>query len=132
MIQHKMFGFIKKVFVIAMTFFSWNALKCVSMNNQECKIRPVVMNINSNETLFYPYNILVNKCSGSCNDVNNFCIKLYVPKGWLDVSVCNDKQRWNKDKCRSEYKELIDKERCDEGFIENPSKYECDKSCDVG
>ena len=81
MIQHKMFGFIKKVFVIAMTFFSWNALKCVSMNNQECKIRPVVMNINSNETLFYPYNILVNKCSGSCNDVNNFCIKLYVPKG---------------------------------------------------
>ena len=34
-----MFGFIKKTFVVAMTFFSCNALKCVSMNNQECKIR---------------------------------------------------------------------------------------------
>ena len=27
----------------------------------------------------------------------------------LDASVCNNKQRWNKDKCRCEYKELIDK-----------------------
>ena len=71
-----MFGFIKKVFVIATTFFSCSALKCVSMNNQECKIRPVVMNINRNETLFYPYSILVNKCSGSCNDINNFYTKL--------------------------------------------------------
>ena len=32
-------------------------------------------------------------------------------------SVCNNKQRWNKDRCRCEFKELIDKGRCDEGFI---------------
>ena len=31
------------------------------MNNEECKIKPVVININSNETFFYPYSILVNK-----------------------------------------------------------------------
>ena len=35
-----MFGFIKKVFVVVMSFFRCNALKCVSINNQECKIRP--------------------------------------------------------------------------------------------
>ena len=39
-----MFGFIKKVFFTAMTFFNCNvlklnSLKCVSMNNQKCKIR---------------------------------------------------------------------------------------------
>ena len=62
-----------------MTYFSCNVLKYVSLNNQECKIRPVVININSNETLFYPYNILVNKFSGSCNDINNFYAKLCVP-----------------------------------------------------
>ena len=49
--------------------FTWlsisNLLKCVSMNNQECKVRPVVMNINSDESLFYLYSILVNKCSGT-------------------------------------------------------------------
>ena len=47
-----MFGFIKKVFVISMTFFICNALDCVSMNNQERKIRPKVVNINSNNPFF--------------------------------------------------------------------------------
>ena len=52
----------------------------------------------------------------------------------LDASVCNNKQRWNNDKCRCECKELIDKRICDNGFIWNPSncECECDKSCDIG
>ena len=52
----------------------------------------------------------------------------------MDESVCNNKQRWNEDKCRCECKELIDKGVCDKGFIWNPSNWECecDKSCDVG
>ena len=52
----------------------------------------------------------------------------------LDTSVCNNKQRWNDDKCRYECKELIDKGVCDKGYIWNPSNCECesDKSCDVG
>ena len=51
----------------------------------------------------------------------------------LDAIVCNNKQRWNKDKCRCECKELIDKGICDKGFIWNPSNcdYKCDKSCDI-
>ena len=35
----------------------------------------------------------------------------------LDASVWNNKQRWNKDKCRYECKELIHKGTCDKGFI---------------
>ena len=52
----------------------------------------------------------------------------------VDASVCNNKQRWNDNKCRCECKELIDKGVCDKGFIWNPSncECECDKSCDVG
>ena len=38
-----------------MLFFSCNALKCVPMNNQECTIRPRIVNVNSNEPSFYPY-----------------------------------------------------------------------------
>ena len=49
------------------------------MNNQECKTRPVILNINTNETLFFRCSILVNKCSGSCNDTNNCYAKLCVP-----------------------------------------------------
>ena len=50
------------------------------------------------------------------------------------ANICNNKQRWNKDKCRCECKELIDKEVCDKGFIWNRSKWECERNeaCDVG
>ena len=52
----------------------------------------------------------------------------------LDANVCNNKQKWNGDKCRCECKELIDKGICGKGFNWNPSNCECeyDKSCDVG
>ena len=40
-----MFRFIKKVLFTARTFFSCNELKCVSMNNQECKVRSAIINI---------------------------------------------------------------------------------------
>ena len=46
-------------------------------------------------------------------------------------SVCNNKKRWNEDKCRCKCKELIDKVRCGKGFIWNPINCECDKLCDV-
>ena len=52
----------------------------------------------------------------------------------LNAIICNNKQRWNKNKCRCECKELIDKGICDKGFIWNPSncECECDKNCDIG
>ena len=65
-----------------MTFFnlsSVNSLECVSMNNQECKTRTKIININNNEPVFYPFSIKVNKCSGSCNNINDPYAKLCVP-----------------------------------------------------
>ena len=52
----------------------------------------------------------------------------------LDASVCNNKQRWNEDKCRYQCKELIDKGMCDKVFIWNLSNCECkcDTFCDIG
>ena len=56
-----MFGFVKQIFISAMMFFgslsSVNPLECISMNNQECKVRPEIVNINSKEPIFYPYSI---------------------------------------------------------------------------
>ena len=65
-----------------MTFFnlsSVNSLECVSMNNQECKTRTKIIKINNNEPVFYPFSIKVNKCSGSCNNINDPYAKLCVP-----------------------------------------------------
>ena len=52
---------------------------CVSMNNQECQVRPEIININSNELLFYPYTVKMNKCSGSCNNTNDPYAKMCIP-----------------------------------------------------
>ena len=51
-----------------------------------------------------------------------------------DASGCDNKQRWNNDKCRCKCKELIDKGVCDKGYTWNLSncECECDKPCDFG
>ena len=70
-----MFQLIKKVFLIGLTILSnfTNAtlLNYISMKNQECKTRPQVVNVNSNNPIFYPFSIKTSKCSGNCNNTNN-------------------------------------------------------------
>ena len=127
------------------------------MNNQACKVRPEIINVNSNEPVFYAFSIKRSKCNGSCNNMIDPYAKICIPnvvkdlnvkvfnlisrtnemckcKCRLDASVCNNKQCWNDDKCQCECKELIDKGVCDKGYAWNPSncECECDKSCDVG
>ena len=130
----KIFRFVKKVFFIGLTilsnFTNVIPLSCISMKNQECKVRPEIINVNSNEPIFYPFSIKTSKCSDSCNNINDPYAKICVPnvikdlnvkvfnlmsrtnetrhiewhetckcKCRLDASVCNNKQRWNDDKC---------------------------------
>ena len=57
-----MFRFIKKVFFTEMTFFSFNvlnvnSLECISMKNQGCKVREVIIN---NDYMLYLFSIKVN------------------------------------------------------------------------
>ena len=70
----KIFRFVKKVFVVGLTILSGfpngNSLSCISMNNQEFKTRPQVINVNGDEPVFCPFSIKTSKCSGSCNNIN--------------------------------------------------------------
>ena len=122
--------------------------------NQECKVRCEIINVNSDEPVFYPFSIKASNYSGSCYNINDPFAKLCVLgivknvnirvfklqklmkqdikwhekwkcKSRLDASVCNNKQRWNNDKCSCECKELIDKSVYHKGFIWNPSNCEC-------
>ena len=71
----KMLVFIKKVIYIGSLFLSslvsTTSLNFISMKNQERKVRPEIINVNSNEPVFYPFSIKRSKCSGSCNNINN-------------------------------------------------------------
>ena len=87
-----MFGFIKRAFFTTMTFFNFsglsvNSLECISINNQECKARTKIIDVNSNEPVFYPFSIKVNKCSGSCNNINDPYAKLCVLNVVKNINV---------------------------------------------
>ena len=49
------------------------------MKNQECKVRPEIININSNNPIFDPSSIKINKCSGICNNINDPYARICVP-----------------------------------------------------
>ena len=69
-----MFRFIKRVFYIGLflsSLVSTTPLSCISMNNQECKVRPEIINVKSDEPVLYPFSIQTSKCSGSCNNIND-------------------------------------------------------------
>ena len=75
------------------------ALECVSVVNQKCTPRPKILDVNEGigEALFYLYNVQVNKCSGSCNTLDNPMAKLCVPnviKG-VNMQVYNFLMRLN-------------------------------------
>ena len=57
------------------------------MNNQECKARPKVIDINNNEPVFYPYSIKENKCSPSCCNINDPYAKLCISHIVKNINV---------------------------------------------
>ena len=73
-----------KIISLLISLFSiikTKALECMSVVNQKCMSRPKILDVNEGvgEALFYPFNVQVNKCSGSCNTLDNPMGKLYVP-----------------------------------------------------
>ena len=86
-----MFRFIKKIFLTELTVLSSltsaTPLRCISMNNQECKVRPEIINVNSDEPVFYPFSIKTTKCSGSCNNMNDPYAKICVPDVAKNLNV---------------------------------------------
>ena len=116
-----MFGIVKKVFFTGLTILlsvnllNSTRLKCISMNNQKCKVRSAIINVNSDEPIFYPFSIKRSICRGSCNNINDPYAKMCVPDVVknLNVKVFNLMSRTNetrhiewhetcKCKCRSE------------------------------
>ena len=57
------------------------------MNNQECKVRPEIINVNSDEPLFYSFSIKTIKCSGSCDNINDPYPKMCVPDVIKNLNV---------------------------------------------
>ena len=71
------------------TIIKTRTSECLSVINQKCMSRLKILDVNEGigEALFYPYNVLVNKCSRSCNTLDNPMSKICVPKVIKNVNI---------------------------------------------
>ena len=141
------------------------ALECVSVTNQECMARPKIIDVNKNEIFYLlsiKVNKCSGNCNNINDPMTKLCIPDIIKDTNIKVfnmlarinetrkitwhetckcicgftkAVCNDKQEWDKNKCKCECKEdLIDKLKCNKGYMWNLSTCtcECNKYCEVG
>ena len=116
------------------------------MNNKKCRVRPKIVDINSNSPMFYPFSIKVNKCSGNCNNINDPYAKTCVPDTVknLNVRVFNLMSRTNETrsiKCHKTCKCIcrLDKIICNSKQRWNEDECRCERKelidkgvCDKG
>ena len=102
----KVINLLISLFVIIKT----KALECVSVVNPKYMPRPKILDVNEGlgEALFYPYNVLVNKRSGSCGMLDNPMAKLCVPNiiKRINMKVYNFLMRLN------ETRNVLSRESC--------------------
>ena len=90
-----MLKFIKQIFVSTLMFSrslsTVNSLEYVPIKNQDCKVQLEIININSNNPIFYPFSIKINKCIGNYNNINDPYARICVPDivKTLNVKVFN-------------------------------------------
>ena len=142
----KIFRFVKKVFFIGLiilsNFINANSpLNCISMINQECKTRPQVVNVNSNNPIFYPFSIKTSKCSGNCNNINDPYARICVPDivKNLNVKVFNLMSRTNETRhiewnetCKCECKFGVNVCNNKQRWNKNTCRCECKKLIEKG
>ena len=103
---------------------SQELIKCVSLTNRPCEVRPTLVKINSNESFFDSFTVSVNKCGVSCNTTDYPYAQVCLPNKMKNMNlklsrvnetrflvqhqsceckcrfngiVCNSKQKWNND-----------------------------------
>ena len=60
------------------SLLSVNPLECITMKNQEFKVRSEIVDVNSDNPIFYPFSIKTNKCSGNCNNISDLYARIGV------------------------------------------------------
>ena len=140
----KVFSFVKNVFFLGLTVLSSSitiALKCVSINNQKCKVKPKTVDVSSDNPIFYPFSVKINRCSGNCNSINDpyakICVSDVVKN--LNIKVFNLMSRTNQSrsiklhetcKCICRLNKIVcnNKQR----FNKDQCRCECKKLIDKG
>ena len=140
-----MFGAIKKIFIVLLTSIVSvsNHKKCVSLSNQKCITQPTLINLHPNEYSqefhYYPFAVKLDRCVGSCNNLNDLSNKVCIPNKTedLNLTVLNMMTGINESKTLTKHiscecKCRFDGRKCNSGHWWNNGKCRCEfKKCYV-
>ena len=79
-----MFRIIKKMFIVLLSNIldGSNHTKFVLLSNQKCMTQPTLINLHPNEYSqefnYYPFDVKLDRCVGSCNTLNDLSNKVWV------------------------------------------------------
>ena len=133
-----MFGLIEKMFMglLVSIVNAYNYKKCILLSNQKCMIQPTLINLHPNEYSqefhYYPFAAKLDRCVGSCNNLNDLSNKVCVPNKTEDLNLnvfnmitgINESKRLTKHisckcKCRFDWK------KCNSDQWWNNDKCQC-------
>ena len=98
-----------KKFWWAISFNSKRPTKCLTLKNILCQARPALANINSGETLFYPFTVSGNKCGGSFKSIKDPYAVIRVPNKVKNMNL----KEFNLTSAVNEPTFLVQHESCD-------------------
>ena len=88
-----MFGLIKKIFLELITSVVnvYYHTKCIARSIQKFMNQPTLINLHptgcSQESLYYPFPVELDRSVGSCNTLNGLFNKVYVPNKTEDLNL---------------------------------------------
>ena len=88
-----MFRIIKKVFIVLLPIIVTVSThtKCASLSNQKCKIQRTLINLHPNEynqeLHYYPFAVKLDRCAGSCSNLNNLSNRVCVPNKIENLNI---------------------------------------------
>ena len=70
-----------KVFFLGWTVISniTGALECILIKNQQSKVRPKIVDVSSNNAIFYLFSVEIDRCGGNWNNINDPYARICVP-----------------------------------------------------
>ena len=81
------------MFIVSLTSIvnASNHTKCVLLSNQKCKIQPTLINLHPNEYSqafhYYSFTVKLDRCAGSCDNINVLSNTVCAPKRTEDLNL---------------------------------------------
>ena len=66
---------------------AFDSIKCAFLNNRLYQARQTLVDINSNEPLYYPFTVSVNKCGRSCSTIDDSYARICVQNKVKNINV---------------------------------------------